>query len=714
MKVLIITWMKYNNFGTVLQAYALQKKITKLGYDVKTLDDHGIGFDLIDEKIYNKAFKIIKRKTNTLIKIIFKKKDTSNVKENLFDKFKNDYIKIDYNSLDKRRLNNEYQVFVTGSDQIWSPSKYIFSKFYYLDFVDKLNSKISYAPSIGKGKYTSKLKRIIKPLLDNFEYISVREEKAQKILKDLFNIDSSLVSDPTLLLTKEDYKEVIAKRFIKEDYTLCYFLSNNDWYFKYLEKYKKENLVILKDNTIFYNNVKIDIGPKEFLSLIYYSNKVITDSYHGTLFSLIFEKEFITLKRFKSTKNNKQNSRLEHLFNLINVDDRFIDEDNFIYSFKKLDYKNINSYLNKYIENSSNYLSNALKNCRANNLVTGYCTSCMACYNNCPKDAIEMKLDSYGELKAVKNKEKCISCGLCEKVCQNNVDIKYNMPFICYGAKTLDEGNKKSTSGGVAYKLSKQVLLNNGVVYGCVVENTKVIHKRITNINDLEKTQGSKYTQSYIGNTYKQLLEDLKNNKQVLFIGSPCEASALKLFLGKDYDNLIIVDLACHGNVPQKNLEDYISKYKNIGNIKFRNKHEYKLSLYDKDNKTIYENNNDSYLYCFLKDISLKEVCHICKYATQKRVGDITLGDFWKIKDDHLSLVAINTEKGQELFDSLENIYKKEYDYMDTIEGNDSYNHPQGKPFTRYIFNNGLFNSNINNAIKKSKISLKKNNLKKL
>lgn len=273
---------------------------------------------------------------------------------------------------------------------------------------------------------------------------------------------------------------------------------------------------------------------------------------------------------------------------------------------------------------------------------------------------------------------------------------------------------KNPHRGGVAYKLSKQVLLNNGVVYGCVVENTKVMHKRITSINDLEKTQGSKYTQSYIGNTYKQLLEDLKENKQVLFIGSPCEASALKLFLGKDYDNLIIVDLACHGNVPQKNFEDYISKYKNIGTIKFRNKHEYKLSLYDKDNKIIYENNNDSYLYCFLKDISLKEVCHNCKYATQKRVGDITLGDFWKIKDDHLSLVAINTKKGKKLFDSLENIYKKEYDYMDTIEGNDSYNHPQGKPFTRYLFNNGLFNSNINNAIKKSKISLKKNNLNKL
>ena len=717
MKVLIITWMKYNNYGTVLQAYALQKKIKLLGYDAKTLDDHGVGFDLLDKKI-TKPERIFKLCTK-LIKYPFNLKNKKNVlieKDdiNVFDKFKNDYIDIEYNLDDKRYLNNHYQAFVAGSDQIWSPLKTIFSKHYYLDFVDSQNSKISYAPSTGQSLCSDEMKSLIKPLLSDFEYISVREEQGKKILSELTEKEVNVVLDPTLLLTNDEWDKITSKKIIKEKYIFTYFLSDNDWYNDYLELIlQKYNFKVfsLKNDTIYLNDsvYKDKISPTDFLSLIKYAEYVITDSFHGSIFSLIYEKKFVCLKRFEDkNKENNQNSRLYNLFALAGLSERFIDRNNFKNLFdKNIKYDLINRKLEKEIKKSEEFLITGLKNAKGNKVITHNCTSCLACFNSCPVNAIKIEKDKYGEIRPFIDESKCIKCGKCKNVCPSNYPIEFNKTRKCYAAISKDlKETSNSASGGIAYELSKQILLDSGVVYGVIMDDTLTTkHTRIDNIIDLKKTQGSKYAQSFIGDIFRKVKEDLKNKRKVLFIGSPCQVAGLRKYLNHDYENLLTVDLVCHGNVPNEYIKEYSLKInKNINKVVFREKRDYCLKLYQ-DDKLVKKNKNDKYLYAFLKDISLKESCHHCFYAKKDRVGDITLGDFWAIKEKlPYSIVMVNTIKGEKYIYSLDNVILKEKDAQKSIIGNDSFNHPQGKHIARINFNNGVTKGLIN-GLKNAKIS---------
>lgn len=717
MKVLIITWMKYNNYGTVLQAYALQKKIKKLGYEAKTLDDHGVGFDLIDKK--KTKFLIILTLLYTIIRYPFNRKNrkkTKSIKQNVnvFDTFKENYIDIEYNLDDKRYLNNHYQVFIAGSDQIWSPLKTIFSKHYYLDFVDQQNSKISYAPSTGQSVCSDEFKKIIKPLLSDFEYISVREQQGKKILNSITDKEINVVLDPTLLLTNHDWDEITAQKIIKNDYVFAYFLGENSWYNDYLEIIKEKynlKIFVLKNDSNIYLDGKIykkEIEPSEFLSLIKYAKYVITDSFHGSIFSLIFEKEFACLKRFEDNNAiNNQNSRLYNLFKIINLEERFIDKNNQVNLFdKQIDYKKVNKYLKNEIDSSELYLSNALENCKGNKIITHNCTSCMACFNSCPVDAIKIEKDKYGEFRPYIDSDKCIKCGKCKKVCPSNNPPKFNEIKKCYAAISKNKKEMlESASGGIAYEISKDIILNDGIVYGVIIDKKLTTkHVRVDNILDLKDTKGSKYAQSYIGNTFTRVKKDLKDNKRVLFVGSPCQVAGLKNFLNKDYDNLITVDLVCHGNVPNGYIKEYCQKInKNINKVTFREKRKYCLKLYN--NKLFKKIKNDKYLYTFLKDISLKESCHHCIYATNKRMGDITLGDFWALKEDiPYSIVMVNSSKGEQVISNLNAIELKEKDINKSIKGNDSFEHPQGKHPARINFNKGVIKG-FNIGLKTSKIN---------
>lgn len=719
MKVLIITWLKYNNYGTVLQAYALQHKIKKIGYDVKTLDDHGVGFDLIDKK--PTKFKILLKLFCATIKYPFnyknrkKYQDLKKDKEiNVFDEFKNKFIDIEYNLDDKRYLNNHYQAFISGSDQIWSPLKTIFSKHYYLDFVDKQNSKISYAPSTGQNNCSDEMKKIIKPLLEDFEYISVREKQGKQILNELTDKEVKVVLDPTLLLYSKDWDEITTKRIIKNKYIFTYFLSNNDWYNNYIKLIsKKYNLKIfnLKNDFNLYLNddiYKKNISPTEFLSLIKYADYVVTDSFHGSIFSLIYEKEFVCLKRFDDNTSNNQNARLYNLLNIVNLNERFIDKNNQVNLFdKKIDYKIVNEYLEEEIESSQTYLTNALENCKGNKVITHNCTSCMACFNSCPVNAIKIEKDKYGEFRPYIDETKCIKCGKCKKVCPSNNLPKFNEIKKCYAAISANKDEaSNSASGGIAYEISKDILLNGGIVYGVIIDkNLNTKHARIDDILDLKNTQGSKYAQSYIGDTYIKVKEDLKNNKNVLFVGSPCQVAGLKNYLNKDYGNLLTIDLVCHGNVPNEYIFEHCKSINiKVNKVIFREKREYCLKLYD-DDKLIRKIKNDKYLYTFLKDISLKESCHHCMYASKKRVGDITLGDFWALKSEiPYSIVMVNTPKGERTIVKLRTIKIEEKDINESIKGNDSFNHPQGKHPARILFNQGVVNG-FNDGLKKARIN---------
>ena len=198
------------------------------------------------------------------------------------------------------------------------------------------------------------------------------------------------------------------------------------------------------------------------------------------------------------------------------------------------------------------------------------CCGCSACLSICPKHAIYMKHDEKGYLYPEIRKDSCVNCGLCEKVCPLK-DKEKNKKFekIAYGVKNKDEHERaKSSSGGVFVEVAKYILNNDGVVYGVEMNNDfQVKHGRATTIEDARKFQGSKYVQSDKHSIFCMVQKDLKEGKEVLFTGTPCEVAGLKKYLRKEYDNLYTLDLICHGVPSSELLNAFLKgkeKYYNI------------------------------------------------------------------------------------------------------------------------------------------------------
>lgn len=314
------------------------------------------------------------------------------------------------------------------------------------------------------------------------------------------------------------------------------------------------------------------------------------------------------------------------------------------------------------------------------------CTGCFACYNICPKNAIKMVEDNNGFIYPEIDKEKCVNCKLCEKICPSINKVQFFEEQKCYAMYSKDEEiRSKSTSGGIATTFSINVINNGGIVYGAAYDKNCVVnHIRVTDINELKRLQGSKYVHSYINDTYKKVREDLKKDKEVLFIGTPCQVAGLKKYLGKDYNKLILVDIICHGVPSQTYLKDEvnrINKSLNIDRVNFRNGNQYGFFIVN-NNEITYgvDRTNSPYCDAFMKTLSLRENCYNCNYAGANRISDITIGDFWGLsnhsefydeKEKGVSTVIISTKKGQTFLEKCKDeFFMEEREYKESVDGN--------------------------------------------
>lgn len=312
------------------------------------------------------------------------------------------------------------------------------------------------------------------------------------------------------------------------------------------------------------------------------------------------------------------------------------------------------------------------------------CCGCSACVQACPKQCISFDEDANGFRYPLVNRELCIECGLCEKVCPMlNRNYAVNPQLVCAAINPLEEVRLKSSSGGIFTMLAEKILAKNGVIFGARFNNQwDVLHAFVEKPQNIEYIsinsnyskliapfRGSKYSQSIIGETYKQTRDFLKADRKVLFSGTGCQIAGLKLFLQKEYNNLLTVEIACHG-VPSPKVwseyVNYIADGQPVSAIVFRDKRQgwncNGISFEGNRAEIMYEQaSKNDFMQCFLNDLCLRPSCSNCPSKSGASGADILIGDFWGISSMHpeiydnkgCSLVIANTAKGKQFFESL-------------------------------------------------------------
>lgn len=311
------------------------------------------------------------------------------------------------------------------------------------------------------------------------------------------------------------------------------------------------------------------------------------------------------------------------------------------------------------------------------------CCGCGACLAVCPVNSIYAVVKERGTIYYEIN-DNCIGCGKCKKVCPIEDDLFYPDQKRFYKAITKKKDVlQSSSSGGIAYELSANVIRKGGVVYGAGwnYDEQLVQHIRIDSVEQLSVLQGSKYVQSRISeSTYKNICNDLKE-KKVLVIGCPCQIAAIRK-LTKDSHNLICVDIICHGVPSSKLLNEQLKSITNerVESISFRDGLNFRLAVESKNYSYRSNGLDNPYYSLYLQFVTLRESCYKCKYATRRRVGDITLGDYVE-SNSRFSCVVFSTQKGSELLLSIQDAIK--YEESNAMELNK--NHAFNKPTERNI-----------------------------
>ena len=678
-KVAIMTWYQHKNYGTTLQALALQKVIKNLGYYVEGIDYYSNGYyrETFLEKILSKQR--IKEGIRNKVNRIRYGSVVDSKKEELYKKFIEDFIvfhKPTQTASQLFCLNKEFDAFVCGSDQIWSPNE--FNSKYFLDFVKDDIKKISYAPSFGVTYIEDDcVRESVGELVSKIKHLSVREYQGADMLKEYYGIDAKVVIDPTLILNAKEWLSYSNKDYkVDSNILLCYFLGENENVWKHVESIAKlHNLkvavipVFSKDYRRKYNILE-GVGPAEFITLFSKASYICTDSFHGTVFSILFQREFKIFKRFKDNNLKSQNSRIINILEKLNLIDRLGNKSK---SQEIIDWKKVYSLLDGLRKESVEFLSKSLYEASSTvenhkYEITNTCCGCGVCSIVCKSGAINIKKKD-GFFQAVVDQSKCTRCRLCQKVCSFNGEVGKGLGEAkIFESKSCDLNVlKRSTSGGIAHELLSDAVNKGKNVYGCAYDykQKEAMHIKVSNnkIDMLRKIQGSKYLQSdFISN-----LEDIIRKSQGVIIGTPCQIAGLDnyLRLKKKRDKFILVDLICHG-VPSYLLwEKYLKEqglFNTLKEVRFRNKEagwrNIEIFLTDGINKISRKESKDLFYNYFDLQVCYMKSCYECNYRESSK-ADLRLGDYWgkKYTEDDLkngtSMVVAFTKYGEEVLRGL-------------------------------------------------------------
>lgn len=334
---------------------------------------------------------------------------------------------------------------------------------------------------------------------------------------------------------------------------------------------------------------------------------------------------------------------------------------------------------------------------------TDMCTGCMACINTCSKNAITID-DTIKSYNAVIDAKKCISCGLCEKVCPNVNMRPLHPPVYSKQGWAEDCFRMQSSSGGAASAIASVFVLSGGYVASCAFKQGEFGFSITNDPKDVNHYSGSKYVKSNPGQIYRVIIDFLRKGKKVLFIGLPCQCAAVQNVC-RDNDKLFTIDLICHGTPSPKLLKQFLSEcgytWEEIEDIKFREKDCFGVAV--NGVRLSPRRVKDSYTRAFLHSIDYTDNCYCCHYATLDRVSDITLGDAWgqmsETDPKGVSLVLCQTTKGIELVEHA-GIHLEPVDLEKAVKANHQLQHPSAMHIGRDKFLEKIYNgSSIRSAM---------------
>lgn len=365
-----MTWYQSQNYGSVLQAYALQRTLRNMGADARLVNYDPAPWQQRNQSSLRKskpfrAARVCQQRLMGAAPYVSDEKDAA------FHAFASKYIReTEPVSLfeDFSILNSHFDAFVCGSDQVWSPRCY--DPRYFLDFVADDRLRIAYAPSFGCDKLPAEASAAMAPLVRKFDALSAREAEGARMVEELCDGECQVVCDPVVLLEADDWRSISRRdgHLVSDEYCLCYFLGRSEENWERARGIAKTLGLKLVMVPVFNGDVRRDglalsgVGPLEFLSLIDRASYVCTDSFHGLVFSSIFERDFSVFERFKAGSSASQNVRIENFLRMAGLEHRLLrrgvsDADDIACS---IDYAASSKRVAALLEQSLRYLRGAL------------------------------------------------------------------------------------------------------------------------------------------------------------------------------------------------------------------------------------------------------------------------------------------------------------------------------------------------------------------
>lgn len=386
-----------HNYGSFLQSFAMSEVLKKLGYEPEVISTGGVQHLISAARrkyFMSRIFNVNELKSySTVFKGMAMKMVNKEFAENLrvrgaaYDTFRDEHFAfspVKDSWAEVGEMCKGYHAVLVGSDQLWRPAN-IEGNYYTLNFVPDAVNKIAYATSFGIPFLPKAQAKKAQQFLPRLNHIAVREEKGAEIIKNLTGLDVQVVCDPTLLFTKEEWDKNVGERMMKEDYILCYYLGDNENYLKFAKRLKEYwgvkvvGLVHIngynKNVQAYMDETPFDVNPFQFINLIKHARCVLTDSFHCSVFSILFEKEFFAFKRFKDSDTMSTNNRLLTLFKIAGIEGRVVDGTEEINDslFTKIDHNKVRENLALKRAESMEYLIKALENQDAKSLMGGGC-----------------------------------------------------------------------------------------------------------------------------------------------------------------------------------------------------------------------------------------------------------------------------------------------------------------------------------------------------